>query len=344
MSRLLPDRHPTKDFFVLDVQDASPKDDIASMEHPIFSLSVKPDMRSLSYEHNGNRVVIEPSGRGLATIMDKDIILYCISKQIHAQDRGVKIDPWVEVTAHEVMVATNWNIGAKDYQRFEDSLVRLRGTTIITNIETGNQGQISGFGIVDQFQIERVDESGKRGAFGRMSKVRIKLSEWTMNAIEAGEVLTISSQYFRLRRPLERRVYELARKHVGQKTEPWSIGLEKFQNKVGSNAPRKKFRFFMREIIRDGNIPDYTFKLEDDKVIIQRIPKFVAVGKIRLKPETLEKAKHMAHEKNLDFYELEAEWQEMTTRLGKPDSPDGAFIGFIKKKPSQPRERQGSLL
>ena len=53
MSRLLPDRHPNKDFFVLDVREASPKDDMASMEHPVFSLSVKPDMRELRYEHRG---------------------------------------------------------------------------------------------------------------------------------------------------------------------------------------------------------------------------------------------------------------------------------------------------
>ena len=35
---LLPDRHPTGDFFVCDIFGASPKDDLASMEHPIFSL------------------------------------------------------------------------------------------------------------------------------------------------------------------------------------------------------------------------------------------------------------------------------------------------------------------
>ncbi len=33
---LLPDRHPTGDFFLCDVFDAIPKDDMATMEHPIF--------------------------------------------------------------------------------------------------------------------------------------------------------------------------------------------------------------------------------------------------------------------------------------------------------------------
>lgn len=34
---LLPVRHPQRDFFVLDIADVVPKDDTASMEHPIFS-------------------------------------------------------------------------------------------------------------------------------------------------------------------------------------------------------------------------------------------------------------------------------------------------------------------
>ena len=50
-SPLLPDRHPTGDLFVCDIFDAAPKGDMASMEHPIFSLSTKPDLRVRRYEH-----------------------------------------------------------------------------------------------------------------------------------------------------------------------------------------------------------------------------------------------------------------------------------------------------
>ncbi|MEM9235006.1 MAG: plasmid replication initiator RepA, partial [Pseudomonadota bacterium] len=41
----LPDRHPTADFFVCDIFGAPLKDDLGSMEHPIFSLSTRPDRR-----------------------------------------------------------------------------------------------------------------------------------------------------------------------------------------------------------------------------------------------------------------------------------------------------------
>lgn len=45
-----------------------------------------------------------------------------------------------------------------------------------------------------------------------MQEVEIKLSDWVFNAIEHQEVLTLHRNYFRLRKPLERRMYELARR------------------------------------------------------------------------------------------------------------------------------------
>ena len=52
------------------------------MEHPIFSLATNPDLSLREYEHNGVKVSIVPSGLGLATIHDKDILIYCISQLV----------------------------------------------------------------------------------------------------------------------------------------------------------------------------------------------------------------------------------------------------------------------
>jgi len=71
-SPLLPDRHPIQDFFICDVTDAIPKDDMGSMEHPIFSLGTKPDLSIREYEHKGVKISILPGALGLATIHDKD--------------------------------------------------------------------------------------------------------------------------------------------------------------------------------------------------------------------------------------------------------------------------------
>ena len=87
---LLPDRHQA-DFFVCDIFDVIPKDDLATMEHPIFSLSTKPDRRILNYTHNGTDITVVPSMRGLATIHDKDILIFCISQLMAALNAG---PPW----------------------------------------------------------------------------------------------------------------------------------------------------------------------------------------------------------------------------------------------------------
>ena len=65
-----------------------PKDDMATMEHPVFSLSTRPDLRILSYAHNGVEITVTPSVRGLATIHDKDILIYCISQLMAALNAG----------------------------------------------------------------------------------------------------------------------------------------------------------------------------------------------------------------------------------------------------------------
>ncbi|MEM9360254.1 MAG: RepA, partial [Pseudomonadota bacterium] len=49
---LLPVRHPQRDFFILDIADVVPKDDTATMQHPIFSLATKPDHRHLEFSND----------------------------------------------------------------------------------------------------------------------------------------------------------------------------------------------------------------------------------------------------------------------------------------------------
>ena len=342
MSKMLPDRHPNRDFFILDVSDAAPKDDMASMEHPIFSLSVKPDMRELEYRHDGKRVMVVPSGKGLATIMDKDIVLYCISKLVHQINEGEEISQWVELTAHEAMVATNWRTNRESYQRFEDALDRLRGTTIKTDIPTGDHRQTKGFGLIDEYEITRRDEDGEESVFGRMTKVRIKLSDWTFRAVQGMEVLTISPQYFRLRRPLERRIYELARKHAGDQGRSFKIGLDKLQKKVGSNSPQKKFKFFVKQIAQDGHIPEYDIELQGTNVVFTAKRDGFSKRQTEMafglpdtpSPALVEKARRAAP--GFDIYMLYSEWREFTRRQEEPPrNLDAAFLGFCKKRMKQ---------
>src|SRR3954471_3569213 len=158
---LLPDRHPIQDFFICDVTDAIPKDDMGSMEHPIFSLATKPDLSVREYEHNGVKVSVIPSTLGLATIHDKDILIYCISQLIAKMNAGIEPNRTLHIKAFDLLVSMNRNIDGRGYEQLVAALDRLSGTRIRTNIKTGGEEITSGFGLIDSWNIIRHSESGR---------------------------------------------------------------------------------------------------------------------------------------------------------------------------------------
>lgn len=265
-SLLVPHRHCQADFFVADLFDYAMKDDGVSMEVPIFTLATRPDLSVWHWESkDGSRhMTVTPSAKGRATQFDKDILIYLTSQMTEALNRG-RADAKsriVRFIAYDYLVSTNKPINGRSYERLNDSLERLRGTTLKTNIMTGGQKTLEIFGIIDRAKIV-----AKSPDDDRMTAVEVTLSEWLFNAVQAHEVLTVNPDYFRLRKPLERRLYELARRHCGHQTM-WSIGLELLQEKAGSKCSLREFRRMVRETINANALPDYRLILdEDDKAI-----------------------------------------------------------------------------
>jgi hypothetical protein len=333
-SPLLPDRMQQADFFVCDIFDAAPKGDMASMEPPIFSISTKPDRRVRRYENGGNFVEITPSVKGLATVHDRDVLIFCISHLMAALNDGKDVSQIVRFKAYDMLKATNRMTNGQAYEGLVSALTRLRGTTIATNIVTGNQEVTRGFGIIESFEIVRKTRDG------RMQEVEIKLSDWVFNAIRHKEVLTLHRDYFRLRKPLERRIYELARKHCGMKPS-WKIGLGRLQEKCASSSTMKEFRRLIQKIVQEdqlhGHMPDYAISLEGDMVTFsnRRIAKEAlvppALSKIRLDPEAYHDARTVAP--GWDVYVLEQEWRQWMHDYDVeiPRNPTKAFIGFCRK-------------
>jgi plasmid replication initiation protein len=273
---LLPDRHPVKDFFVADVLDWALKADRHTMEHPMFSLSKTPDRKERHYEHQGRAVTVMPSSRGIATIWDKDILLYCISVLVDGLNRGRdNLSRTVRLKAYDLLVTTNRSTGGDHYKRLEAAFDRLAGTRIKTNITTNGIRVREGFGLIDNWKIiERAPGDG------RMVAVEVTLNEWLYNAILAHEVLTLNRGYFRLDGGLERRLYELARKHCGNQTK-WIIGIDLLHKKSGSVGPLKRFRELLRKIAASDSLPDYRMNYDGDgnKVTFYtKDPKKLALG------------------------------------------------------------------
>ena len=336
-SPLLPDRQEQGDFFVCDIFDAAPKGDMASMAHPIFSLSTKPDHRVRRYEDGTgkNYLEVKPSSEGLATIHDRDVLIYCISQIMAALNDGRKVSRTVRLKAFDLLKATNRVTDGRGYEALRSALSRLQGTQIETNIVTGGTEQLDIFSIIDRARIVRETRDG------RMQEIEVQLSDWVFNAIQAQEVLTLHRNYFRLRKPLERRIYEIARKHCGRKAE-WKISLDVLQRKCGSSSTLREFRRLVTNIVTQDtdhdHIPDYAVRLEDGFVVFRNRgtmhkeePVTDALPSIHLSPDVYDLARDAAP--GWDVRHLEQEWRGwmMDGGLDAPKSPDRAFVGFCRK-------------
>lgn len=322
---LLPDRYPMGDFFLCDMFGAIPKDDIATMEHPVFSLATRPDRRILNYTHNGTEVTVTPSVRGLATIHDKDILIFCISQLMAGLNMGRTVARTLTLRAHDLLMATNRGTSGDAYRRLRDAFERLAGTRITTNIVTGNHEVTSGFGLIESWEIVRHTRAG------RMVSVSVTLSEWLYRAVMSKSILTLNRDYFRLRKPLERRIYELARKHCGRQ-DSWRVSVGTLLKKSGSASPRRVFRAMLREMIAKDHLPDYMMAEEDGDLIRFTARASVLEGPdaAPLSGDALEAARALAP--GWDIYALQADWRSYWARSGRPRlrSADRAFLGYVK--------------
>ena len=334
-SPLLPVRHE-RDFFVCDVFDAAVKGDSASMEHPIFSLSKKPDMKTRRYENGQSWAEVRPGAKGLATVFDRDILIYCISQLMAAVNDGRPVSRTLRLRAHDLLIATNRDTSGRGYLQLREAFERLQGTQIATNIITGGKETFDLFSLIDRARIVRETREG------RMQEVEIVLSDWVFQAVEAQEVLTLDRRYFQLAKPLERRLYEMARKHVGQQAS-FKIGLEKLRVKCGAQSTLKEFRRLLQSIIDDdqthGHMPGYSFSLDGDMVemrgkMASATPPLPGLF-IRLKEETYELGRSYAP--GWDIHALESDWRGWIEKKGiTPHRADAHFLAFCKRRGKYP--------
>ncbi len=313
LNHLSPLKHPQQDFFIADIFDAiSLQLDMRSMEYPLFALKAG-DKNEKTYNQNGLNVVIAPSAKyGMATIHDKDIWIYCISKLMQAIREGSEISRTVHFTIYDYLKTTNRSVGGRDYVETKKSLDRLRSTTITTEYQKDGRKITDGFGLIDSWRV--VEEKD-----GRMIRVSVTLPDWLYKSITNKSVLTISSDYFRLRKPLDRRIYELARKHCGNNPS-WKFDLSTLLQRSGSSASKNNFRKSIISLAESNQLPDYCVEFDGKKNQVTFIKR---VNLKYLAEELKEEAKDLKP-KRQRITEYEAgklakpgeEWPELLQRIG----------------------------
>lgn len=228
------------------------------MAYPFFGLSKTPSKRAIKFVEGAVSVEVRPSEQGVATIYDKEILIYLASLAIERLERGETFDGVLTFTAYDFFkLAGLAGASGKNYQRLAASLDRLQGTQVRTTIETGGVNIDGWFSWISEAQvIFSRDAKGQK----RARAFRVRITDWLVRAIVAdGTVLSYDPSYFALS-AIERRVYEIARAgcaQMGSEERPVVMGLNLLRQRVGVTSPLKKFRQLMAQIVEKDDLPAY---------------------------------------------------------------------------------------
>jgi len=251
----------SRPFFVADLVDVPLKADLLSLEYPLFALSPSHSVRS--YEHDGVSVIVKPGIDGAALMSDRDVWIYCTAQLVEAMNRGrADVAPTVRFVAYDLLRYMKRDVSGEGYQGLQEALRRLKGTVIETSLQTGGKAERAGFGLLEEWRV--VESLGSR----RMVAIEVTLPDWLFRAISGLSVLTLDQGYVSLKRPLERRVYELARKHCGRQPS-WKIGLSTLHRKVASTDVLKNFRISIKKLCVRDQLPGYKIRFDSERDLIR---------------------------------------------------------------------------
>jgi plasmid replication initiation protein len=230
------------------------KCDRNSLELPIYSLSLQPekgvDCCPYSWQSTDGSTFVEVTPNsivGQATMKDKEIVLYVVSLLADAHARKNPISRKVRFPVNDylkLLKGSDLAVSADDRSRFRNALDRLASTFVRTNAHSGNVRLNEGFNLINYRFLRH--ESAPQNA---PHFVEIELCSWIFNAInlKIPEILTLDCEYLLIKSPMQRRFYEIVRKHLGSQPK-WEIRLSELLRKTGSkNKSISKFEFQMRK-------------------------------------------------------------------------------------------------
>lgn len=200
------------------------------MTHSFFAPAQKGNAQgkwssAISYKDKTIEYTISPNAsHGLATINDKDLLIWFISKINQRLRNGQKLSNRIRFNPAAYFKDTKKKRGGSQYQQLMQSLNRLKGTmvTIKRHSIKGDLGDAykraykfgQAFNWIDDF--EWVEEDGPKG---RLKEVTVRLPDWIIEQIKQGGhqmLLSVDEEYFELKKFVEKMLYVIARKYCGR--------------------------------------------------------------------------------------------------------------------------------
>ena len=226
------------------------RDSIDLMAWPCFALGKRPRWEPIVHQYRGDflRVAPVPSGPGMATIWDADLLIWAISQLVEAHDRRLSVSPVLMVSGFQVLRFLGRGTGQTQYRQLTAALYRLAGSAIETSVGAS-------LAMPARFRwIERWvwTDSG----------LKIVVPDWLLTvAIDRRRVLRIDPAYLRLTGGIARWLWRLLRRHVHEKSTGWEISLLALHARSGSLARSTDFVADLRRIARANALPGYRLSL-----------------------------------------------------------------------------------
>jgi len=204
-----------------------------------------------------------------------------------------------------------------------------------------------------------------------MRGVEVTIADWMYRAVAKDKnVLTIDYNYFDLKSGIDRRLYELARKHTGRKAN-WWISLPRLYDKVGlliepgknsaSTRPYiRKFRAHVKSLQKSQLLPEYEidymtppvsdcpFKVKPSTEMVRFTRRHMDAlppppdisddddhdGPPRITQDAYEQACGLYPDYDISY--IEGKWQEYANARGDAlRNADKAFLGFARSYVAQ---------
>ena len=115
-----------------------------TMLHSFFALELR-RTDPIEYKASGVEIVVQGTKSGIATINDKEILVYICSIASQKLGRGEQVSQKFRFTAHDFFSVTGKTPGGKTYRYFATAIERLQGTQIKTNLVTGGRRERTWF-------------------------------------------------------------------------------------------------------------------------------------------------------------------------------------------------------
>lgn len=243
------------------------------MAYPFFHLGKTAATREvLRYDDGQVKIEVAPGPAGIATIYDKDLILYIASLIAEKLRRGElrtddpKPDREFTFTAHDFFRVAGRDTAGKAYDRLLQMLQRLQGTQVRTNIEMAGEGTDGVFSWIDAVNTRYRRNARKEK---ELLSVSVTLCAWLYRGIVNDScLLTFADEYFDLA-PLERRLYEIAKSEDVDEAG-WSIGIEDLHARVGTRGLLRHFGQFLVELEQNRRLIEFDIGLHRPQADTQR--------------------------------------------------------------------------